>query len=49
MITALIVLLLLLWFLGYGPLSLGNVVHLLLVVILILAVMELASSRGDAP
>jgi hypothetical protein len=52
-VITILLILLVLWFIGYGPLGLGPIIHLLLALVLILAVVELIGrSRppgGDLP
>lgn len=48
MITALIVVVLIFWFLGFvGPWAVGEMVHLLLLIVVVLVFMQFASGRRD--
>lgn len=45
MILTILLILLVLWFIGYGPLALGNLVHLLLLVALIVVISDWIRTR----
>lgn len=49
MIWSLIVVVLILWLLGFGPLAWGNTTHLLLLVVLVLLFAEFANGRRGGP
>lgn len=49
MLWGLIILLLILWALGWGFAGIGSLVHLLLVIIVVLVILQLMGMRGGPP